>query len=116
MNISFEKKRVLTQDSLDGLSDVILFVEWVFTFEKEGKTSKGVGITEFNDLDTSDFTPYADVTDADLQQWVIDKSFAASWGEYCAHHENDIDMQISLASLTEKYVEEGYQSVLAPQD
>ena len=105
---TFEKLRVLTDNSIEGYSDVVTVVDWKITFTDGTYESIGLGTTYVDVTDLSSFTPIADVTDSMLEQWVIDEDFGIEWGEFVAFHQDNINRQQTEASLTVYYQSDDY--------
>lgn len=100
---TFAKTKVYTHDSYEGLSDVIRCLEWEITFT-DGTSSVISGGQTFFDLSdvSTGFTPYASITDADLEAWVK-LELGADWDQILAHQTAQLDRLTELDSLTVKY-------------
>ena len=105
---TFEKLRVLTDNSIEGYSDVVSVVDWKIVFTDGTYESIGLGKTYIDVNDLSSFTAISEVTDDMLEQWVIEDEFGPAWGEFVAFHEDSIVRQKTEASLTVHYQSDDY--------
>ena len=72
MNISFAIHKLFVHPSLDGLSNVIGKVIWFAQLEEDGAKSNAAGETLLDDV-ASAFTPYEQVTEQQIIEWVVSK-------------------------------------------
>lgn len=87
---TFTKKKVFVTQEIEGHPNVITKLEWVFTFTDGVSKSTGAGAVEIKVNDASEYL-YADtVTDADLEQYVIDNAIGLEWGNFVAFHEQRV--------------------------
>jgi hypothetical protein len=110
MKNKFTKQKVLTIPEYEGRSNVISRVYWEMVFSDEGYESVAAGVTDFELNNLEDFKVIEEVTDEDLQQWVIEASFGSNWAEFVAQHQSQIDFQKVEKDLTEHYVSPDFVS------
>jgi hypothetical protein len=92
MTYTWNNTTVDTYPSLDGESDVIFNVHWRLTGEDtDGNVGSTYGTIALDTSDLSDFTAFADITEADINGWV-----EAAMGEDEVQAKKDaIDAQIA---------------------
>lgn len=92
MTYTWNNKTVDTYPDLDGNADVIFNVHWRLTGEDtDGSVGSTYGTISLDTSDLSDFTAFADITEADINGWV-----EAAMGEDEVQAKKDaIDAQIA---------------------
>jgi len=61
-----------TVPQLDGQTDVVVNALWVCVGDQSGTTASINGSTQFTIQQGGSFTPYAQLTEAQVMQWVFD--------------------------------------------
>ena len=62
-----------TLPQVDGETDVVVLAQWICAGDDNGTTADIGGSTQFTiSPDQPNFTPYADLTEAQVLQWVFD--------------------------------------------
>jgi hypothetical protein len=73
ITVTWEIPTVEFDLQLDGKTNVITSANWIARGEDEnGNTGFRQGYAEFNTEELSNFTPYEDVTEEQVLQWVFD--------------------------------------------
>jgi len=92
MTYTWNNTTVDTYPSLEGETDVIFNVHWRLTGEDtDGNVGSTYGTIALDTSDLSDFTAFADITEADINSWV-----EAAMGEEEVQAKKDaIDAQIA---------------------
>ena len=92
MTYTWNNKTVDTYPNLDGNADVIFNVHWRLTGEDtDGNVGSTYGTISLDTSDLTDFTAFADITEADINGWV-----EAAMGEEEIQAKKDaIDAQIA---------------------
>lgn len=105
ISYTFKKKRIYVTNEIEGYPDAIAKVDWEFTFTDGTNVSVGTGET-FMDLTNLDpFTLTPEVTDAKLEEWIIEQQFANNWTEYYDFHVGNVERQAKQDSLILYYEE-----------
>lgn len=105
----FVKQKILVTQAIDGLDDVIYKVLWTFNFTDGKYNSSGSGETYFDMSNLDNFTETSQVTDAKLEEWIIEKSFGANWGFFVQEHEARIRKQAEEEELDVYYKDENIE-------
>lgn len=92
MTYTWNNTTVDTYPSLEGETDVIFNVHWRLTGEDtNGNVGSTYGTIALDTSDLSDFTAFADITEADINGWVE----AAMGSEEVQAKKDAIDAQIA---------------------
>ena len=99
----FKKRRVEVTQDFPKFPNLIVRVEWEIEFTDGTNYSSGLGVTDLDISSISDFTAIEQVTDAMLEDWVIQESFHNNWNDFVAHHEKVITDKKELPNLEVYY-------------
>jgi hypothetical protein len=61
-----------TLPQVDGETDVVVLAQWICVGDQDGTTASIDGNSQFTIQQGAPFTPYADLTEAQVMQWVFD--------------------------------------------
>ena len=61
-----------TLPQVDGETDVVVIAQWICAGDQDGTTAEIGGNSQFTIEQGAPFTPYADLTEAQVMQWVFD--------------------------------------------
>ena len=82
--------------SYEGQTDVVFTVHWVLTgTDGSGISGSVYGTVGVTYAASSPFTPYASLTEEQVQTWVIEALGAEQVAEYEANIDNQISQQVS---------------------
>lgn len=79
MNHTFKVLSLRTLPTLGGNSDVLAKVNWELVFTQDGYESVSVGETMLDTDNIDTFTPFAQVTEKQVEDWVIAKEGGAEF-------------------------------------
>lgn len=96
---TFTKKKVLVTQEFADCPNAIAKLEWIITFTDGTGESIGGGVTEFKLEDPANRFNAATITDAELEQYIIDEVIGSEWGKYVAFHEEIVAAATKEASL-----------------
>jgi hypothetical protein len=87
----------------DDISDAIIGTQWkVICTDDDGNTGEFSGATPFdlNTIDTGSFTPYQDLTEAQVLNWIKNTVSGSSSTNYWNHIQGQMDKQINKIKLS----------------
>lgn len=91
MTTIFNKHYVYVTQEVSGYPNAITRVFWSFRFIDEGKTTAGVGSTEFDVSESKNILQADSATDADIEQAVKD---SLNWEQYLESHKKQLEAHI----------------------
>jgi len=97
-------------EPIDGLEDVVSYVNFAFVFYDDSIPNKaaqsvGGGWVELptKDIDPLTFKPWSEVTDHDLEQWVIATWHPDAWVNFCKYHTAEAEQEARIMNLKVLY-------------
>lgn len=106
ISYTFNKKQVYVTQDIEGYNDVIACVRWEFDFTDGTYHSVGVGETFFDLTDPTHLVSADQVTDAMLEEWVVNETLAGEWKNYVNYHSDFVKAQAKYEKYELYYSDE----------
>jgi hypothetical protein len=100
LNYDFKITNVEALPKHLGYENVVVKVQWVAEYSRDGFKSTGAGVTRFNPDAITSFTPLAEVTERQMADWVVNAEGGESFVKM-------------LAEVHERYIREQEMDAIA---